>query len=81
MVHEPAASLRARLWPGWGEVTERDTSSCVLTVHARSVPSLAVHILLLDADVEVDGPPELVEQLQVLRDRIDRALTGGSATA
>lgn len=81
VVHEPAASLRARLWPGWGEVTERDTSSCVLTVRGRSVPSLAVHILLLDADVEVDGPPELVEQLQVLRDRIDRALTGGSATA
>jgi predicted DNA-binding transcriptional regulator YafY len=74
VVHEPAASLRARLWPGWGEVEPRDEASCLLTVQGQSVESLAIHILLLDADVEVDEPPELVAQLRRLATRLERAL-------
>jgi predicted DNA-binding transcriptional regulator YafY len=77
VVHEPAASLRARLWPGWGEVVERDATSCVLTVRGPSVASLAIHVLLLDAEIEVDGPPELIEHLRLLRGRLDRAVVGG----
>lgn len=77
VVHEPAASLRARLWPGWGQVVERDATSCVLTVGGQSVASLAIHILLLDADIDVDEPPELVEHLRLLRDRIDGAIGCG----
>ena len=79
VVHEPAASLRARLWSGWGEVTERDAMSCVLTVQDQSVSSLAIHVLLLDADVEVEHPPELVGHLRLLGARIDRAVSAATA--
>lgn len=74
VVHEPAAVLRDRLWSGWGEVTERDETSCLLTVGGQSVQALAVHILLLDVDVEVREPPELVEHLRLLAARLGRAV-------
>ncbi|CAN5897904.1 WYL domain-containing protein [soil metagenome] len=75
VVHEPADSLRARLWPGWGEVEPRDATSSVLTVGGQSLPSLAIHILLLDADIEVHEPPELVAHLRMLAARLGRAVT------
>jgi len=74
IVHEPAASLRARLWAGWGEVEPRDADTCVLTVGGQSVPALALHILALDVDVEIEEPPELVEHLRLLARRVDLAV-------
>lgn len=76
VVHEPAASLRARLWSGWGEVEPRDADTCVLTVGGQSVPALALHILALDVDVEVEEPPELVGHLRLLARRLEHAVGG-----
>jgi predicted DNA-binding transcriptional regulator YafY len=76
VVREPAASLRARLWHGWGEVEPLGRDTCVLTVHGQSVPALALHILALDVDVEVEHPPELVEHLRLLARRLAGAVDG-----
>lgn len=80
IVHEPAEALRRRLWPGWGRVEYRDETSSLLTVGGESVQSLAVHILLLDVDVEVREPPELVEHLRRLATRLERGVRSGDAT-
>lgn len=74
VVHEPAASLRSRLWHGWGEIEPRDADTSVLTLGGQSIPALALHILALDVDVEVEEPPELVEHLRQLGQRLDRAV-------
>jgi hypothetical protein len=47
-------------------------------VHAPATVTpqmLAVCLGMLDVDFEVDGPPELVEQLGTLADRCRRAIT------
>lgn len=74
VVHEPADTLQARLWHGWGQVEPRDATSCVLSVQGTSVESLAVHLLLLDVDLEVREPVELVEHLRLLAGRLARAV-------
>ena len=76
VVREPASSLRARLWPGWGEVEPRGDDTCLLTVRGQSVQALALHILALDVDVEVEQPPELVEHLRLLARRLAGAVDG-----
>jgi len=76
VVREPAASLQSRLWPGWGEVEPRSEDTCVLVVRGQSVQALALHILALDVDVEVEQPPELVEHLRLLARRLAGAVDG-----
>jgi predicted DNA-binding transcriptional regulator YafY len=74
-VHAPAGQLAGRLPPA--VVLEAvDERSCVATVGSDTPGMLAVYLGLLGADFEVDGPPELVEELGALADRYRRAITG-----
>ncbi|MEV4257371.1 WYL domain-containing protein, partial [Spirillospora sp. NPDC049652] len=73
VVHAPAEQVTAHISPAVGVVEAVDGASCVLHTGADTVESLAVHLGLLDADFEVDGPPELVEYLGRLARRYERA--------
>ncbi|RFU43285.1 YafY family transcriptional regulator [Actinomadura logoneensis] len=73
VVRAPAEEISARVSPAVGVVEAVDDASCVLHTGADTVESLAVHLGLLDADFEVDGPPELVEHLARLARRYGRA--------
>jgi predicted DNA-binding transcriptional regulator YafY len=72
-VHAPAAVVAARINPAVGVVEAIDEHSCVLACGADTVDTVAVYLGLLDADFDVNGPPELIERLRVLADRYGRA--------
>jgi predicted DNA-binding transcriptional regulator YafY len=74
-VHAPAEQLAGRLPPAVA-LEAVDERSCLATVGSDTPGMLAVYLGLLGADFEVDGPPELVEELGALADRYRRAITG-----
>ncbi|GAB2566652.1 helix-turn-helix transcriptional regulator [Kribbella endophytica] len=73
-VHAPAAELSQRLPPGI-EILESTETTCVLSVGSDTPYMLALHLGLLNADFEVTGPPELIEELAKLASRYTRAIT------
>jgi hypothetical protein len=72
-VHAPAAVVAARIHPAVGVVEPVDDHSCVPAAGADCVETVAVYLGLLDLDLEVSEPPELVTRLRVLADRYRRA--------
>ena len=72
-VHAPAAEVTARIHPAVGVVEAIDEHTCVLATGADSVETVAVYVGLLDAEVEVSEPPELIARLRLLADRYRRA--------
>ena len=73
-VYAPAAQVAGRLPPAV-LVEAVDERTCIANVGPDSPQMLAVYLGMLDVDFEVDGPPELVEQLGTLADRYKRAIT------
>jgi predicted DNA-binding transcriptional regulator YafY len=71
-VFAPARELANRLPPGI-ELLETTGDTCVIAVGSDTPAMLAVYIGLLDADFEVAGPPELVEQFAILSTRYAKA--------
>jgi predicted DNA-binding transcriptional regulator YafY len=69
----PAAAVSARINAAVGIVEPVDDSSCVLVTGADSVSTLAVYAGLLDLDMRVTEPPELVERMRVLGRRYTAA--------
>jgi predicted DNA-binding transcriptional regulator YafY len=89
-VHAAAALVAGRLPPAV-VVEPVDERTCIVNVGSDTAQMLAVYLGMLDADFEVDEPPELVEQLRTLADRYRSAVaktdssggpqaTAGSAT-
>ncbi|MBO0787825.1 MAG: WYL domain-containing protein, partial [Actinobacteria bacterium] len=73
-VHAPAAEVAARISPAVGLVEAVDDHSCVLATGADRVETVAVYLGLLDLDFTVTEPPELIERLQLLAARYQRAV-------
>jgi predicted DNA-binding transcriptional regulator YafY len=65
----PASKVRARINPAVGIVEAVDDESCVLITGADTVETMAVYIGLLDLDIRVEEPPELVDRMRVLSRR------------
>ena len=74
-VHAAAALVAGRLPPAV-LVEAVDEHTCIVNVGADTPQMLAVYLGMLDADFEVDEPPELVEQVRALADRYRRATAG-----
>jgi predicted DNA-binding transcriptional regulator YafY len=63
-LHEPAAAVADKVWPGMGVVTAVDAASCLFTVGADDPTTLVWMLTSVDADFTVlDGPPELTAAL------------------
>ncbi|MEV7397091.1 WYL domain-containing protein [Aeromicrobium sp. NPDC092404] len=70
----PAEQVRERINAAVGIVEPIDDESCVLITGADSVATMAVYVGLLDMDIRVDEPPELVERMKVLSRRYGEAV-------
>jgi predicted DNA-binding transcriptional regulator YafY len=53
-----------------------DDRTCVVSAGSDNPQMLAVYLGMLDADFEVEEPPELVEHVRALADRYRRAVAG-----
>jgi predicted DNA-binding transcriptional regulator YafY len=64
-LHEPAADVADRVWPGMGVIEPVDDESCLLHLGADSPRDLAWMITSVDADFTVtNAPPELAAALR-----------------
>ncbi|WP_158839734.1 helix-turn-helix transcriptional regulator [Saccharothrix deserti] len=68
LVHKPATELVQWLTPATA-VEPVDDHTCLVHVGAETPHMLAAHILVIDADFEVDGPPELLVALRTIGNR------------
>jgi predicted DNA-binding transcriptional regulator YafY len=71
-VFAPPDELARRLPPGV-ELLSSTPGECLVAVGSDTPQMLAVYIGLMDADFEVTGPPELLEQFGILAARYARA--------
>ncbi|WP_049574767.1 helix-turn-helix transcriptional regulator [Nonomuraea sp. SBT364] len=67
-VHAPADAVRPHVPPSV-LVEPRGEHACVVHAGGDTPMRLALHILMLDADFDVDGPPELLAALRTLSER------------
>jgi len=74
-VHAPAAEVRERRYLG-GTVSELPDGRCELRTGDDHLDWLAMRIAMLSWEYEVHEPPELIERLGEIRDRIGRAVGG-----
>jgi predicted DNA-binding transcriptional regulator YafY len=69
-----ADEMTRRIPARWGAVTARDDGTCELRTGDDDLNWLALRVLMLGVDFEVHEPPELVDQLRELADRLERAV-------
>jgi len=62
-----------RVSPLSAQVQALDAQRCVLEAGGNQLPMLVLHIAQLGFDFEVLEPPELVEHVRSLRERLARA--------
>ncbi len=79
-VRAPAATISQRVPPAV-LVEAVDEGTCVVHAGADSVHQLALHLLMLEADFTVDGPPELLRMLRLLAGRLSDALPEAAGNA
>ncbi len=72
-VHASAEALAARLPHLAGALTPIDEHRCEYLASDDDPGWLAIRIAMLGADIDVDGPPEVIAQLRTLADRLGRA--------
>jgi predicted DNA-binding transcriptional regulator YafY len=69
----PAESASAHV-PSWmGAVESGDEHGCFVNMGSSTYENVALHLMMLGIDFEVIEPPELIDQLRRLADRIGRA--------
>jgi predicted DNA-binding transcriptional regulator YafY len=71
-VHAPAQTISQRV-PEAVLVEALDDRTCTVHAGADTPHQLALHLLMLDTDFEVDEPPELIEVLGLLAGRLANA--------
>jgi predicted DNA-binding transcriptional regulator YafY len=69
----PAASVR--MPPGWGTVTALDEHTCEYRSGDDNLEWLALRVAMLGVEFKVHEPPELLEELRRLSDRLARAVS------
>jgi predicted DNA-binding transcriptional regulator YafY len=74
-VHAPAQTISQRVPPAV-LVEALDERTCVVHAGADTLHQLALHLLMLDTDFEVDEPPELIDELRLLAGRLAGAING-----
>jgi predicted DNA-binding transcriptional regulator YafY len=75
VLHEPAETIAAKIWPGMGVVEAIDAASCLLHIGGESPGTLAWMITALEVEFSVTGPRELVDHLRALGERCARAVS------
>jgi predicted DNA-binding transcriptional regulator YafY len=73
LVHAPAHQVADRFSPTTVRLEPVDEDHCVLHTGANSLDEIVLHIGLKGFDFEVLDPPELVDAVRLLADRLSRA--------
>lgn len=73
-IHGPAHLVAARIPASAGVVKAIDDNSCLLTTGADSLTYLAIHLAALGPDFTVLEPPQLIDELRALSDRLTRVV-------
>jgi predicted DNA-binding transcriptional regulator YafY len=73
VLHVSAAELTGRVPRYWGTIAPIDDHTCEYRTADDDLRWIALRIAMFDVDYDVDGPPELLEHLQRLADRLGRA--------
>jgi predicted DNA-binding transcriptional regulator YafY len=71
VVHAPAKELASKRWLG-GTVEPVDDERCLYRTSDDNLDWLAIRVAMIGYEIEVQGPPELVERLRELGARIER---------
>ncbi|AOP46611.1 YafY family protein [Streptomyces lydicus] len=74
LLHASAEAAAARISPSAGVLEAVDEGHCLLRTGAHTLEMLVVHLVMTGFDFEVREPPELVDRLREIRDRLSRAL-------
>ena len=74
-VHMPLRELSARFGGGPGQFEEVSENTCRVRSDADTIEWLALRLAMLGCEFEVHEPPELVEHLRGLGERITRAVS------
>jgi predicted DNA-binding transcriptional regulator YafY len=74
VLRAPAAVVAERVTPTSAVVEAIDDEHCAVSTGSNAVDALALYVALIGFDFTVDGPPELVEQIRVLADRLARSI-------
>jgi predicted DNA-binding transcriptional regulator YafY len=80
-LHAAAEEIASRVPHYWGTIEPIDDQTCSYRTGDDNLEWLAIRILMLDVDVEVHEPPELLERLQLLAGRLTRAAAPAATPA
>lgn len=72
-LHAAANEIASRVPHYWGTIEPIDKTTCRYRTGDDDLGWLAIRIAMLDVELEVHEPPELVERLRALADRLTRA--------
>jgi predicted DNA-binding transcriptional regulator YafY len=72
-LHAAAEEIACRVPAQWGAIAAKDANTCEYRTGDDNLGWLALRIVMLGVDFEVQEPPELVEQLRALHSRLGRA--------
>jgi predicted DNA-binding transcriptional regulator YafY len=78
MLRAPAEEVTRRVPRHWGKIEPIDERTCRYTTGDDDLRWLALRIAMLGVDFEVEEPPELIEQLRELAERLGRGAGGRS---
>jgi len=70
----PVDSVAKRIPQSAGMLEAIDEGSCMLHTGAHSLESITIHLSLLGVDFQVHEPPELINYIRQLTERLSRAL-------
>jgi len=70
--------IAKRITPAAGTLEASGPTSCLLTTGSHSWESIAIHLLWLGVDFEVQEPPELITYLAHLSERITAVVKSSS---
>jgi predicted DNA-binding transcriptional regulator YafY len=75
-LHAPADAVRRFLPWTWGTIEPIDDERCEYRTSDDHLDWLALRVTMFGVDFEVHEPPELIEHLRALGDRLERAAGG-----
>ena len=73
LLHAPRSEIIEKVPPLAGFVSERSARRCVLESGAHSLDAVAIHVAALGVDFQVIEPPELVQHIRALAERLTQA--------
>jgi len=73
ILHAPLTQVAKRVPPSYGALEAIDDHTCMLRTGADWLGGLALYVATIGVDFEVVEPPELIDQIRALADRLARA--------